>query len=258
MQGLAVYCGEQGERAATPLLKVLSDFALSLENGVKKYDNRVAAEKRKAAKNKKEAEKQGKENTVKNVAPVATSSRKLLKASSLQPHVGVTFRAKKGNNTAGQENSNPMSAIFNAIKDKGSHKGGPPLGPNVPRADPKEAMFASIKNRKFDGSQNSGTFSDQRSDPKDELFTSIKSRKAKGPRKDWAPPGLAAQTIDPKQALLSSIKSRRETLPANPPTDGVPDRVQHINNTLVRKESRVLLVNRMLSEAPASVKQGEF
>jgi len=47
-----MYCGEQDERAAAPLLKVLSDFALSLEYGVKKYDNRVAAEKRKAAKNK--------------------------------------------------------------------------------------------------------------------------------------------------------------------------------------------------------------
>merc|ERR1712194_181209 len=54
-KGLTVYCGEEGgERSAAPLLQVLSGFALSLENGVKKYDARVAAEKKKAAKKSQE------------------------------------------------------------------------------------------------------------------------------------------------------------------------------------------------------------
>ncbi len=72
LQGLAVYCGEDGgERSATPLLQVLADFALSLENGVKKYDKRIKAEKKKAAKKKNEAGKENKQN-------IAPASNKLL------------------------------------------------------------------------------------------------------------------------------------------------------------------------------------
>ena len=60
----------------------------------------------------------------------------------------------------------------------------------------------------------------------------------------------------PRQALLASIKNRNSSLPSQRPADAVSDRLRHIDNNIARKESRVLLVNRMLSEAPASVKQG--
>jgi len=191
-KGLAVYCGEEGgERSTALLLKVLSDFALSLENGVKKYDQRVETEQRKAAKKMKEIEKEkekGKENR-QNVVPI--SSKKLLRASSLQPHVGAIDKVKRLN-TPGQGRDS-MNAVLNAIKDNGSRKRDNSPGPT--------------------------------------------------------------QINDPKQALLASIKNRKDSLPSKPLADGVPDRVKHINNTMGRKVSRVLLVNRMLSEAPASVKQ---
>ena len=61
-----------------------------------------------------------------------------------------------------------------------------------------------------------------------------------------------------KEKLLADIKSRRQSIPSKPPLDGVSDRVKHINNNGERKQSRVLLVNKMLSDAPESVKQGEF
>ncbi|KAL9184842.1 hypothetical protein ACHAXT_002619 [Thalassiosira profunda] len=196
-KGLAVYCGEGGgERAAAPLLQVLSEFALSLENGIKRYDDRLAAEarKKKAAEKKREGEK-GKENNGRNPAPTM-ASWKLSKASSFQPHVGLTANVNKQSLPfVGQEKADPMNELLNAIKGRGSQK---------EEASPRHAS----------------------------------------PKK-----------VDPKQALLASIKNRRESLPVKPPLDGVPERIQHINKTLQRKESRVLLVNRMLSEAPASVRQ---
>ena len=194
-QGLAVYCGEEGgERSAAPLLQVLSGFALSLENGVKKYDERVAAEMKKAAKKKKEMEK-GKENSrrMNTVVVPTSSSKKLLRVSSLQPHVGVTVKVKVTTTGQGEDQIN---TVMTTVKDTGD---------------------------------------------------------------DSSPGSSTNQTSDPKQALLASIKNRRDSLPSKPtPSDGVPDRVKHINKTMGQKESRILLVNRMLSEAPASVKQGEF
>ena len=199
-QGLAVYCGEEGgERSAAPLLQVLSGFALSLENGVKKYDERVAAEMKKAAKKKKEMEK-GKENSrrMNTVVVPTSSSKKLLRVSSLQPHVGGTVKVKVTTTGQGEDQIN---AVLTTIKDTGSSQKGD----------------------------------------------------------DSSPGSSANQKSDPKQALLASIKNRRDSLPSKPtPSDGVPDRVKHINKTMGQKESRILLVNRMLSEAPASVKQGEF
>ena len=56
-QGLAIYCGEDGgERSAPALLQVLSEFAISLESGVKKYDRRVELAKKQAAAAKKQKE----------------------------------------------------------------------------------------------------------------------------------------------------------------------------------------------------------
>jgi hypothetical protein len=112
----------------------------------------------------------------------------------------------------------------------------------------------------------SGSFTNHNSDdPKHALLASIKSRKdgfTPRPTPSDGTPSRVEHTNnendDPKQALLASIKSRRDSLSPKPTcSDGVPDRVKHINSTMGQKESRILLVNRMLSEAPASVKQGE-
>ena len=170
-------------------MQVLSDFALSLEKGVKKYDRQLELEKKAAKKKKEEAAKEkGKENR--------QNTPSLLRASSLQPHVGVTDKVK-GLNTPSDQGTDPMNALFNAIKKRGSQK-----------------------------SNNS------------------------------IPSQLSSQNqMNPKQALLESIKGRRESLPVKSPADGVSDRVRHINDNTGRKESRVLLVNRMLSEAPARVRQ---
>ncbi|KAL3786593.1 hypothetical protein HJC23_008189 [Cyclotella cryptica] len=166
-KGLAVYCGEEGgERAAAPLLQILCDFASSLENAVKKYDARVEAEKRKAVKLAKD---KGKENQAK------PTPRKLLKASSFQPHVGVTEKVKARSSSKHENSLDARQALFDAIKDNASNK----------------------------------------------------------PKRRTVKP--ARETNSTKQALLADIKSGKK-----------PSEL---------KESRILLVNRMLSEAPASVKR---
>lgn len=162
---------------------MLSSFALSLESGVKKYDQRVEAEKKRAVRKHND---KGKENDH-NINSVSTT--RLLKSSSFQPHVG---HLNKGN---------PMNAILNAIKDRGAQ-----LSDDSPGIAPRVTT---------------------------------------------------SSTDDSRQALLASIKNRRDSVPNKPPPDGVPDRIHHINNNIARKESRVLLVNRMLAKAPPSVKQGE-
>ena len=165
-------------------MQVLSDFALSLEKGVKKYDRQLELEKKAAKKKKEEAAKEkGKENR--------QNTPSLLRASSLQPHVGVTDKVK-GLNTPSDQGTDPMNALFNAIKKRGSQKSNDSIPSQL-----------SSKNQ-----------------------------------------------MNPKQALLESIKGRRESLPVKSPADGVSDRVRHINDNTGRKESRVLLVNRMLPEAP--------
>ena len=78
-------------------MQILCEFASSLEIAVKKYDEKIEAQKRKeATMKKKKLEKQkqnekekGKENTL-NSLPKSS-----LKLSSLQPHVGVTSRVVK-------------------------------------------------------------------------------------------------------------------------------------------------------------------
>ena len=161
-------------------MQVLSDFAASLEKGVKKYDRQLELEKKAAKKKKDEAAKEkGKENR--------QNTPSLRRSSSLQPHVSITDKVK-GLNTPSDQGTDPMNALFNAIKKRKSNDS-------------------------------------------------------------------VSKQMDPKQALLESIKSRRESLPLKHPVDGVSDRVRHINDNTGRKESRVLLVNRMLSEAPARVRQ---
>jgi hypothetical protein len=166
---------------------VLSNFALSLESGVKKYDERVEAEKKRAARRNNDKGKENNHNTN------SVSTTRLLKSSSLQPHVGLLDKGKGLNTTSSNRGGNPMNAILNAIKDRGAQ-----LSEDTP---------------------DNGVPASSNSDSRQE--------------------------------------NRRGSLPNNPPPDGVPDRIKHINNNIARKESRVLLVNRMLSKAPPSVKEGE-
>jgi hypothetical protein len=189
LQGLAVYCGEEGgERSAPALLQVLFNFAQSLESGVKKYDARVEVEKRKASKKEKE---RGKENRLNENLPPST----MLKSSSLQPHVGATDKVKVMNAKTLVEGKGPTKEELHPIKSI--------------------SLQRSDHNPSFDNMDN-----------------------------------------NPRQALLASIKNRKASLPSQRPADAVSDRIRHIDNNIARKESRVLLVNRMLSEAPASVKKG--
>lgn len=206
-KGLAVYCGEEGgERSAPALLQVLSNFAQSLESGVKKYDQRVETEKRKAAKSEKD---KGKENMLKNTIQTPL---KMINASTLLPHVGATDKVNVLNTTNGVE----TVAV---------------LGQDPRRwIDPKRAALQKIMNVGLSSH-----------------LTEPLVRSSSAPENS---------SSKPHQALIASIESRRESLPSqHPPTDSVPERIRHIDTNIARKESRVLLVNRMLSEAPASVKQ---
>ena len=195
LQGLAVYCGEEGGERSTPaLLQVLSSFAQSLESGVKKYDAKVESEKRKAAKKEKENGKENRQNTIQpsTIRPPTT----MLKASSFQPHVGATDKVKVLNtNTPGQA-KDPRKAVLHTIDNGGLHE-----SDCLPRSENMSG--------------------------------------------------------NPRQALLASIKGRRDSPPSQRPPDSVSNRLRHTDTNIARKESRVLLVNRMLSEAPASVNQGE-
>jgi hypothetical protein len=165
-----VYCGEEGgERAAAPLLQIICEFATSIESAIKKYDVRVEAEKRKAAKLAKEKDKENRKAT--------PTPKKLLKASSFQPHFGVADKVKVRSPMKHESSVNARQALFDAIKSKESK-------------------------------------------PK---------RKTVKPKRE---------TSSTKQALLADIKSGKK-----------PSQV---------KESRILLVNKMLQEAPANVKRGEF
>lgn len=165
---------------------------------MKKYDRRVELAKKQAA----AAKKQKEQNTPKK-KPQNTPKKPSLRASAFQPHVvgkGTSSDKFKGLNTPADQGTDPMNALFDAIKKKGGSQKN--TIPGLPRSPQRQ-----------------------------------KSQKDK---------------------LLADIKSRRQSIPSKPPPDGVSDRVKYINNNGERKQSRVLLVNKMLSDAPESVKQGEF
>ena len=87
-----MYCGEEGgERSASALLQILSAFASALKAAVEKYDKRAELSKRQKTLNQRAPPKNDKENQV-NSMP---EKKQLLKASSLQPHVGLTDRVKR-------------------------------------------------------------------------------------------------------------------------------------------------------------------
>ncbi len=139
--------------------------------------------------------------------------------------MGVIDKAKTLNNATNQQGKDPMNAILTAIKDRASPKRVKSPITTKSSNDPQQASLASIRNSRA------------------------------SPAREKAGLSPRPKSSDPKDALLASIKSRRESLPLKPPPDGVAERVNHINNSMGRKESRILLVNRMLSEAPDAVRQ---
>jgi hypothetical protein len=180
IKGLAVYCGEEGgERSASSLLQILSLFASSLVAAVEKYDKRAEVSKRQKAKNKSVPQKKDKENQV-NSLP---KKEPLLKASSLQPHVGLTDRVKRVNS-----DSNTSSS-----------------------ARAKSGLSPKTRNKV--ASSNDG---------------------------------------DARSAMFAAIKSRNEK------PVGVTNKVRTINTNVKRRESRVLMVSKMLKEAPANVRDGKL
>lgn len=200
----------------------------------------------------KDMEKEkGKENNGRNVTGTATpsSSRKMLKASAFQPHAGVMARAKKS--AAASEEKDPMSALLNAIKDKGTRKSilSPDQSQNTHTkkgfkvSPPQRSASVAVRPKRPNTAPVQG-------DPMNALLNSIKECGSQ--QKKQYSPGPS-----PKEALQASIRNRRESLPLKPAPDGVNDRIKHINDNTVRKESRVLMVNRMLKEAPSSVRQGK-
>jgi len=245
------------------LLQVLSDFAASLENGVKKYDERLERERR--AKKKQQDKKTPCKNKENEPNTQQKSNRQMLKASSLQPHVGLMNKPLR---------RDAKNELLDAIKDRGAETTGKEIETRPSsaqentsqaplRRDAKNELLGAIKGRgtatgtdrktRPSSAQENTRQASLRRDAKTELLDAIKDRgTATGtPRKSR--PSSAQE--NPRQALLDSIKRRRDSLPVNPPLDGVNNRIKHINTNLQRQESRILLTHRMLNEAPASVRQ---
>lgn len=98
---------------------------------------------------------------------------------------------------------------------------------------------------------------DQGTDPRNALINEIKKKDSQNEKQDLHP--KSEREPSSKDKLLASIKDRRKSQTAkSAPDAAVSDRVRHINTNTGRKESRVLLVNRMMNEAPDSVKQGKL
>ena len=128
-KGLAVYCGEEGgERSASSLLQILASLASSLVAAVEKYDKKAELSKRKK-KNAPHKMMKDKENQV-NALPAKKS---LLKASSLQPQVGLTDRVK--------------SKTVNGAKPKLSPKKSASFTSPNNSDESRSALFAAIKSR---------------------------------------------------------------------------------------------------------------
>ena len=177
-----MYCGEEGgERSASSLLQILASLASSLVAAVEKYDKKAELSKRKK-KSVPQKMMKDKENQV-NALPAKKS---LLKASSLQPQVGLTDRVKS-----------------KSVNDADSRAS------SLPRAKPKLSPKKSTRSRASMGND------------------------------------------DSRSALFAAIKSRNET------PVGVTNKVRTINTNTQRRESRVLMVNKMLKEAPANVRNGK-
>ena len=137
-----MYCGEGGgERTAAPLLQILCEFALSLEAAMKKYDARVEAEAKRAAKLAREKDKE-------NRTKATPTPRKLLRASAFQPHVGVTDKVRVLSPLRQETSLDAREALFNAIKSKENKPKRRTVKPKKETSTSKQALFADIKSGK--------------------------------------------------------------------------------------------------------------
>lgn len=190
----------------------------------------------------------GNDKTVKNTPTTIRTPLRMLKASSFQPHVGVTDKINVLNiptfSGKGEDISSKFKAALRTI--------------NIAQSNETEIIAES--NVTEVDVLNANNNPDQWIDPERAAVQNINSFVAHGsdlPERSLSEP--ESKGSNPHQALLASIKSRRDILPSErrpiQSADSVPERIRHIDTNISRKASRVLLVNRMLSEAPASVKQ---
>jgi hypothetical protein len=108
---------------------------------MKKFDARVEAEAKRAAKMAKEKDK---ENQVKSTP----TPRKLLKASAFQPHVGVTDKVKIRSPLRQESSLDAREALFNAIKSNENKPKRRTAKPKKETNSSKEALLADIKSGK--------------------------------------------------------------------------------------------------------------
>jgi len=133
LQGLAVYCGEEGaERAAAPLLQILCEFSTSLETAMKKYDARVEAEARRAAKLARDKDKENRN---------ASTPKKNFQ-------VGATDKLKMRSPLRQESNIDAREALFNAIKSNESKPKRRTAKPKKETSASKQALLADIKSGK--------------------------------------------------------------------------------------------------------------
>lgn len=191
---------------------------------------------------KKETVLLGNDKMVKNTPNTVRTPLKMLKASSFQPHVGVTNKVNVLNiptfSGQGEDISSKFKAALRTI--------------NIAQSNETEIIAES--NATEVDVTNTNDNPDQWIDPERAAVQNINNIVSQGSDLLERSSGSS-----PQQALLASIKSRRDSLPSErrpiQSADSVPERIRHIDTKIARKASRVLLVNRMLSEAPASVKQ---
>ncbi len=123
------------------MLQILSAFASSLKAAVQKYDKRAELSRRqKAQKNKSIPQKKDKENQVNAALP---KKNQMLKASSLQPHVGLTDRVKSV--STGPNNTSSELAIVKPRRSPKKIRNTQKSSSND--GDARSAMFAAIKSR---------------------------------------------------------------------------------------------------------------
>jgi len=110
---LAEYCGEDGgERAATTILGILTEFTISIDSAVVKHDKLKEQEAKKEARKKK----------AESATPTTGASKE-----SIDTPRRTLFKTPCGNkkiDVATSSNENPKSALLNAIKNIGNHSTG--------------------------------------------------------------------------------------------------------------------------------------
>ena len=109
---------------------------------MKKYDARLLADAKRAAKLAKE---KNKENHIKTTS---ITPKKLLRASAFQPHVGVTDKVKIRSPLRQESSLDVREALFNAIKNNESKPKRKTAKPIKEKSKSKQALLADIKSGK--------------------------------------------------------------------------------------------------------------